>query len=129
MACRAPGEASAAAAGPAVAALSANCVPLIGVTSTPHGAAAVLATPTPAATPEGCYHTGDVTGDGMVTPSDTGQAFWFYIDCALSAPTPGEYCRADYCGSGTVFPCDGSVTPGDALGIFKEYLGYPHPCR
>jgi len=34
-----------------------------------------------------------------------------------------------FCGSGGSVPCDGSVTPADALGILKAFLLYPDPCR
>jgi len=84
-----------------------------------------VATPTPGAP---CVSTGDVNQDGQVTPGDAQQAFFFYIDCAGLNPTALEYCMANYCGTGSNTPCDGSVTLADALGILKIYLGMPDPC-
>jgi hypothetical protein len=69
-----------------------------------------------------------VNGSGNITPEDAQMAFRYYIDCPGENPTHDEYCAADFCGEGEVQPCDGAVTPGDALGILKEYLGYPNPC-
>jgi len=64
-----------------------------------------------------------------VTPGDAQLAFTFYMDCAGQDPAFSEYCAADFCGSGTVQPCDGSVTPADALGIMRTYLMMPDPCE
>jgi len=85
-------------------------------------------TPDVTATPAPCVSTGDVNHDGQVTPGDAQQAFFFYLDCAGLNPTAMEYCQADYCSTGPNTPCDGSVTPADALGIMKAYLGMPDPC-
>jgi len=63
-----------------------------------------------------------------VTPGDAQIAFNFYLNCVNVNPTLEQYCAADFCGSGLLAPCDGSVTPADAQGIMREYLGYPVPC-
>jgi len=56
-------------------------------------------------------------------------AFFIYLDCVAIAPSMEVYCAADFCGSGPIAElCSGLVTPADALGIFKAYLGYPDPC-
>jgi len=82
--------------------------------------------PTPTEVP--CIRDGDPNGDGIVTQGDAQLAFYYYIDCLTLEPTRAQYCSADYCGEGDITPCDGSVTPGDALGILKRYLQYPDPC-
>jgi len=63
-----------------------------------------------------------------VTPGDAQLAFQIYIDCWSMAPTSEQYCAADFCGTGQIDICDGSVTPADAQGIMRFYLGYPAPC-
>jgi len=55
-------------------------------------------------------------------------AFFYYLACAAQEPTQEQYCAADFCGMADVTPCDGSVTPADAQGIMRQYLGYPEPC-
>jgi len=55
-------------------------------------------------------------------------AFLLYLNCVAMAPTDDEYCAADFCGSGDIARCDGSVTPGDAQGIMRYYTGFPNPC-
>jgi len=86
------------------------------------------ATIVPTSTPFPDCHDGDVDDNGMLTPGDAQAAMWFYLDCINRDPTLLEYCAADFCGSGPVAPCDNSVTPADAQGIFRTYLGYPDPC-
>jgi len=39
-----------------------------------------------------------------------------------------QSCAADFCGPATTAVCDGSVTPADAQGIMRLYLGYAEPC-
>jgi len=73
-------------------------------------------------------HSGDVNGDGQLTPGDAQMIFSYYINCVALAPTVTQYCAADFCGSGDIIPCDGSVTPADAQGIMRVYLGYADPC-
>jgi len=84
--------------------------------------------PSPTVVPTVCVPTGDVNGDSAVTPADAQQAFMFYIDCAGQNPTAYQYCMADYCTDGENAVCDGSVTPGDALAILRNYLQLPDPC-
>jgi len=55
--------------------------------------------------------------------------FFFYLNCQELGPTPDEYCTADFCGVDSVAPCDGAVTPGDALGVLRAYLQIPDPCQ
>jgi len=81
----------------------------------------------PTATPT-CDHSGDVSNNGQITPEDGQLCFLYYIDCQSYHPTREQYCAADFCGSGFIDPCDGSVTPADALGIMKEYTRLPNPC-
>jgi len=88
----------------------------------------VTATPIPTPTAVPCDHSGDVNGDGQVTPGDAQRTFDIYLSCALQNPTRDEYCAADFCGSGEIEPCDNSVTPSDAQGIMRFYLGYAEPC-
>ena len=73
-------------------------------------------------------HDGDPNNDGGVTPGDAQLAFSYYLNCINLSPTVEQYCAADFCGSGTISPCDGSVTPSDAQGIMRQYLGYASPC-
>jgi len=52
-----------------------------------------------------------------------------YLDCDNIAPSLDAYCAADFCGTGPIGEvCAGDVTPGDAQGIFRHYLGYLNPC-
>jgi len=103
-------------------------------TLTPTTAATVTlvptATPLPTASPTPllCEHSGDVNGDNQITPADGQMAFLLYLNCVAMAPTDDEYCAADFCGSGDIARCDGSVTPGDAQGIMRYYTGFPNPC-
>jgi len=69
-----------------------------------------------------------VNFDGSLTPGDALIAFEYYMDCELQGPTFVEYCAADFCGSGIIDTCDGSVTPADARGILLAYLLVPDPC-
>jgi len=84
--------------------------------------------PTATGTPESCLHSGDVNNDGGITPGDAQTAFQYYLNCIALAPTMEQYCAADFCGGGTISPCDNSVTPGDAQGIMRQYLGFTMPC-
>ena len=90
----------------------------------------IIPTPTlePTATEIPCVHDGDVNGDGQVTPGDAQLAFYFYLSCVANDPTTEQYCAADFCGDGAIEPCDNSVTPSDAQGIMRFYLGYATPC-
>jgi len=97
--------------------------PLFSPTEVPEETPTVSPSPTPS-----CEHDGDVNGDGQVTVGDAQSSFFFYMDCELNDPAVWEYCAADYCGAGLPEPCDGSVTPGDALAILKVYLLIPDPC-
>jgi len=85
-------------------------------------------TPGPTPTTGACEHHGDVNGDGGITPGDAQMTFQLYLSCYSMAPTMEQYCAADFCGSGIIAPCDGSVTPSDAQGIMRDYLGYASPC-
>jgi len=69
-----------------------------------------------------------VNGDGIVTPSDAQLTFLFYLNCAGQAPDLDQYRAANICGPATIAVCDGSVTPADAQGIMRLYLGYAEPC-
>lgn len=71
-------------------------------------------TPTPSATPNDCYHTGDVNMDASVTAGDAQMAF--QIALGTISPTYYEECAADCNG-------DGTVTAGDAQNIFMLALG------
>jgi len=84
--------------------------------------ATAMISPTPTVIP------GDVNGDGQITPADAQLAFLFYMNCAAYHPTPAQYAASDFCGDGSAQPCDGSVTPADALAILKVYLQIPDPC-
>jgi len=95
-------------------------------TSAPTPTEAPTVTPQPTSAP--CVHHGDVNDDGQITPGDAQLAFYYYIDCAELAPTEEQYCAADFCGVEDAAPCDGSVTPSDAQGIMRQYLGYAQPC-
>jgi len=95
-------------------------------TSTPTEPPTVTPLPTETGVP--CAHSGDANGDGAITPADAQLSFLYYLACAEYAPTEDSYCAADFCSESSVEPCDGSVTPADALGILKEYLGYAYPC-
>jgi len=64
-------------------------------------------------------HIGDVDFNGLITPADAALAF--YIALGMYNPSADEFCRADA-------NRDGNVTSGDALCIFKEYLGIPNEC-
>jgi len=75
-----------------------------------------------------CFHSGDVNGDGVLSPGDAQISFQLYFYCQSMNPSHEQYCAADYCGLRPVAPCDGSVTPGDAAGIFATYLSLPDPC-
>jgi len=88
----------------------------------------VTPTAEPTATVALCAHSGDISGDGQVTPHDAQQVFILYLSCVIQNPTREEYCAADFCGDGDIEPCDGSVTPGDAQGIMRFYLGHAEPC-
>lgn len=66
-----------------------------------------------------CACTGDVNGDGEITPMDALCAFEAYLlICPTSCGIPCE----DVCGDVTR---DGEITPADALCIFQEYLQLP----
>jgi len=69
-----------------------------------------------------------VNDDGGITPGDAQLAFQYYLYCASLQPDYVQYCAADFCGTGDIAACDGSVTPGDALAILRSYLSYPDPC-
>ena len=97
-------------------------------TNTPEPTMTFTPEPTATGTPIVCLHDGDVNGDGTVTPGDAQSAFMFYLNCAALNPDHIQYCSADFCGTGSIAPCDGSVTPADAQGIMREYLGYAIPC-
>jgi len=97
-------------------------------TNTPEPTMTFTPEPTATGTPIVCLHDGDVNGDGTVTPGDAQSAFMFYLNCAELNPDHIQYCSADFCGTGSIAPCDGSVTPADAQGIMREYLGYAVPC-
>jgi len=97
-------------------------------TATPMPSATFTPEPSPTSTPELCVHSGDVNDDGTVTPGDAQSAFMFYLDCGDLNPSALQYCAADFCGAGQIDPCDSSVTPADAQGIMREYLGYAVPC-
>ncbi len=96
-------------------------------TATPQPTVTPSHTPEPTSTPD-CARSGDVNGNGVVTPEDAQLSFFYYIDCPAFAPTFAQYCAADFCGSGRAASCDGSVTPADALGIMKVYLQLDDPC-
>ncbi len=73
-------------------------------------------TPTPTPTPtQMCAHTGDVTGDMLVTSVDAQQSF--SIALHLYTPTYEESCAAD---------CNGDqiVSSGDAQAIFRKILEF-----
>jgi len=105
-------------------------------TPTPAATSAVSPTPSPTFLPTStitptvvtCIHDGDSNHDSQVTPSDAQLAFMLYINCPSLAPSAETYCSADFCGTGDIAPCDGSVTPADALGIMRRYLSIPDPC-
>jgi len=110
-----------------------NCTPVptetptMAPTETPTAEPTGTFTPEPTVTPV-CVHDGDVNGDSNVTPGDAQLAFTYYINCAFYNPTVDQYCAADFCGAGDILPCDNSVTPADAQGIMRFYLGYLNPC-
>jgi len=98
-------------------------------TVTPQPSETPEPTVTPVPTPV-CERSGDVNGDGQVTPGDAQQTFLIYLDCVGMSPSWTAYCAADFCGAGPIAAvCSDLVTPADALGIFKYYLGYPSPCE
>jgi len=109
-----------------------NCQPTPTETPTalPTETPTILPTETaaPTATAFPCLHSGDVNGDETVTPGDAQLAFYYYLNCAGHHPEHGQYCAADFCGTGDIEPCDNSVTPADAQGIMRFYLGYAIPC-
>jgi len=67
--------------------------------------------------------------DGQLSPGDSQLAFQIYLNCEALNPGVDAYCAADFCGFGRVEPCTDAVTPGDALAIFRAYLGYSDPCN
>jgi len=103
-----------------------SATPTIEPTATPQPSATPTVEPTATVLP--CPHHGDVNGDGQVTPGDAQRAFFYYLACLEQNPTRDQYCAADFCGSGEIEPCDNSVTPADAQGIMRFYLGYAEPC-
>jgi len=98
-------------------------------TATPSPLPTATFTPEPSATPILCPHQGDVNLDGGLTPGDAQLAFTYYMNCWAEAPTEEQYCNADFCGDGPIGYCDNSVTPADAQGIMRAYLGYTEPCE
>ena len=68
---------------------------------------------------EPCLHTGDVDGNGILTPIDALHAFQIYL--GLITPTYIELCAAN---------CNGEddVTPSDAYCIFMHYLAGSCDC-
>jgi len=97
-------------------------------TPLPTATAVPSATPEPTGTAVPCAHDGDANQDGAVTPGDAQTAFFCYLDCAGLNPSRGAYCAADFCGNDVIEPCSGDVTPADAQGIMRFYLGYANPC-
>jgi len=108
--------------------LSATLTPAQSPTPTTEPSLTPTIVPTVTATAIPCAHTGDANGDGQVTPGDAQLTFFFYLACAEYAPTREQYCASDFCGDGVIEVCDSSVTPADAQGIMRLYLGYATPC-
>jgi len=72
---------------------------------------------------------GDLNGDGVLTPGDAQLILMMYLACpGPPLPSVELYRLADFCGDGDAEPCDGSVTPADAQGLMRAYLGYAEPC-
>lgn len=87
-------------------------------TSTP----TITPTPAPTATQTPVPHSGDVDGDGAITPADAYLAVLLY----LSMPAPdANPAAADFCPRPDG---NGAVDPADAYGILREYAGFPDPC-
>ncbi len=61
-----------------------------------------------------CFHSGDVTADGILSAGDGQQAF--FIALGVHQPSAAEQCAADVNG-------DGLISAGDAQGIFRAALG------
>ena len=75
--------------------------------------------PTPTATPA-CLNDGDLNNDFQLTPEDSLTAFQIYL-AIITDPSYEELCSAD---------CDASnsVSPADALCIFRHYLSGDCDC-
>ena len=76
--------------------------------------------PEPTPTPVPCINSGDVDGNGTLTPADSLVSFQIYLTMYPN-PTQEEWCAAD---------CNGSqdVTPADALCIFQNYVSGACAC-
>lgn len=77
-------------------------------------------TPTQTAQPDS--HNGDVDGDYEITPGDSYLAMQLYLEISVLGT---DSIAADFCPQPFG---NGSIDPGDAYGILKEYLHYPNPC-
>ncbi len=74
--------------------------------------AALVFEPTP-------WNSGDINGDGVMTPGDAQGSFQMYLGMPpYENPRYWQFNAADCNG-------DGKVTPGDALSIWAQYLGFP----
>lgn len=76
-----------------------------------------------------CSGSGDVNGDGTLTPGDAFCAFRIYLNngqLPVNCDAPNFACEAAAADAN----CDGAVTPGDALAIFIRYVNglLPEPC-
>ncbi len=67
-----------------------------------------------------CAPSGDVNGDGLVSPTDALRAFQHFLGIANLALEPCEQERAN-----VLAPDESGITPGDALCILQHFLGQP----
>jgi len=71
-------------------------------TTSPTATPTSVATPTPTATatpsptPTPAPHSGDVNGDGTLSPGDAQLAFYYFMDCEALAPSVVQYAAADF---------------------------------